>query len=423
MLKAAADESPRVVSARAIAAVAEAGEILGVGCEGMLRCFQLRAQAVLDAAQDAESLGYTSSLSLTESYASEIASWRSILPTEAELDRAVEEAERAAPKAVLSVLPKLRTEQPANAADKSLHLTLENNKGWTADLRLICRVQLINDLALVYRDEYIELLAGEVPCASRFSREIEIHLRRLYAEHVGSTQHSDMQRQSAHAIVGIDGLLKSMDAPDVLNRVAELRTHLVSLLELLRECDHGTQHETWMHLEISKLAAVLSGVLNGDRSVWLKSPEHYRKVLVAVHGVLRDSPHRIHVERLEQAIGSGAAVASRWRIRALERRLSEADYLLRPLGSYLSRWRAPKQLQVRYALDRGLRDRLGAEYPEFARSKVIAAAFKVYADSALGPPGGINQAALNSIEKLRGRVDEVDARNQMNELRGWCEWP
>jgi hypothetical protein len=422
-LEGAAKESPGAISAKAKAAVLQAEGVLGTNCAGMFRCFQLRAQAALAGAQDLRSLGYSPSVGLTNAYVREIGGWRSVLPTATELDEAAENAERTASAGLLSVLPRSSADPGSETAKKQRWLTPQQYEGWKSDMRLVCRVQLIHDRALRYREEYLRLSKGKLPSADRFRGELDARLRVLTAEEARSTQHAELRCREAHAIVALEELLKDLASSRVLRRAKVLRTHLVSLQGLLSETDHGTQHETTLQLDAAWTIAMLNGVLEPDESGNCGSIADCQEFLVELRVALCASPHQIHLERLEQAIGSSAADASRWRLNTLKWRLQGADFVLRPLGSYLSEWRAPKQLQARYALDVGLRDRLGARYTDFAKSKAIAAAFTVYAGSVLGPAGGIEEGALNTIEKLRGRISRVEAREELSELREWRDMP
>lgn len=174
---------------------------------------------------------------------------------------------------------------------------------------------------------------------------------------------------------------------------------IIVKLRLTNEAALAARHEYFRLSDISRLPAV----------------EVFRHELEGRLKTVIQGGEAVPVATLEALVGESAAGASQWMRNALFWRLEEADLLLEPRSSYLSKRSEPKQFGVWRVIDHRLRHHLGDGPSEHAKSRAIAAAFRVYAGPKLASSADPETYARNAIDKLRlrmgsDRLAEVEAQ-------------
>lgn len=417
-LREAAEESPNAMSAKCRAVIAECEPVLGESCAAQLKFFQTRAQAAVDAARDLRQLGYQPTPGLIEAYLLRIGEWQGLVPTEDESNEAFVAAERGAPPDALEAMQHLSKDFRLPLAPLEFGRDHQDSRAWKRTVRLIVEVRLIHERALGFRGEYLQLKHPPLPSAPSFRALVAPGLSAVLAKLPDQDLEAQFQLKLARTIAALHELRQHPKLIAQPTWLAILERHFASVGESASELElHPGLRE---HLFVRES---LAGQVRNELTSKLRSQNHEiplaacRDMFDSTLRALCASNLRLRRESLETLVGASAADASRWRLRALEWRLQQADFLLDPRGTYQSDNRPPKQIGVWYALALGLRGHLRTLPSQNAKNRIIAAVFRIYAGPQLRPPGMTTACAVNTIEKLRKRVDRVQAEDGLMQLR------
>jgi hypothetical protein len=138
-----------------------------------------------------------------------------------------------------------------------------------------------------------------------------------------------------------------------------------------------------------------------DRARQLPSPDFFRQELANRVADMRNGAKTCDADTVDKIVGASAAEASQRHLDALRWQLEVADLVLMPRGSFLDQ--TPKQLAVGKAVDRQIRPIFGRRLTNFAVSRIVSAALKVYGRELVAPTELV-ELARNAVEKFRRRM-------------------